>query len=322
MSDIQDEFGPIKFGPVVSWDNVRVKIEGRQWPTRWERRFLQENCKNEEPIKAVPVERSYGKFQKRWLNLNLVAPNEEAIAAFGEDGLLGRFDHTVSCAERALNLVTETQRDAERLYRYFKRHLVIPNVRKTNRWKGREIPGYREFKGTLYIGNPNGFEVVIYADKPCKLTGRPCLHIEHRYHSSTTVRKKPGVNQMTDLLAVNEPMRMDLFQIDVARLGQWKENSKTGTRRRKVGTDGRLGQLVYGNSRSLQELVLRVGRGAFLERINVKLGLERSYGRDEWDQRVARELEKDHEMVNIEGVPQFKNRADEIEFPDVPYVGE
>jgi hypothetical protein len=107
-----------------------------------------------------------------------------------------------------------------------------------------------------------------YADRPSKICGSPCVHVESRVEGSRQVRRL-GIVHPRDLLGFNHLEHfasIRLYRLDRERLGRYHTNSRTGSRRRKPrldslgnNRDAMQGELLYrifgtdadGTSRSL-----------------------------------------------------------------------
>ena len=134
-----------------------------------------------------------------------------------------------------------------------------------------------------------------YADRPSKVTGDiNCFHIEGRHQGAQAVRRL-GLHHPRDLRSFNHEdywqRSLNLYVIDLERLGRWYANRRSGSRRQGVRTE-RFGRLIYNRDRaagavlyqvfsdhpdqnlssqcrqhSLQQLVDQLGRGPFLKRL-------------------------------------------------------
>ena len=80
-----------------------------------------------------------------------------------------------------LDLIVANQHEAELLFGFFDSHLV-------QRWHGRQALNH--YKGTRYTSKKDWARnnIVMYCDRPSKINGQPCLHLEWRVHQASTVR--------------------------------------------------------------------------------------------------------------------------------------
>jgi hypothetical protein len=156
--------------------------------------------------------------------------------------LSGGFDaHVITRFDVALDLVTRTFGEAEALHNYIERRLVQPR---------RSPSGVKRFKSTVYYARASARNnIVIYSDKPSKIDGRPCCHIEWRIGRGAAVRAA-GVDSAADIVALDHrafwAKRLVLRDLPaggmLTRLGrQLRGNSAGKSRPRKV----RLGSGVY-----------------------------------------------------------------------------
>ncbi len=102
-----------------------------------------------------------------------------------QEGLITRVDI-------ALDLVVDAEGSAGRLQRFFERHLV-------QRWRGKRIR--TSFGNTRYwANNPmTARNLAVYSDRPSKVTGAACCHIEHRTCTGEACRRR-GLGTFDELL--------------------------------------------------------------------------------------------------------------------------
>jgi len=70
----------------------------------------------------------------------------------------------------------------------------------TQRWHGMRKMGFAAH-GTYWASPWKGRNIVIYSDRPSKLAGGPCTHVEMRFYSTKQVRKL-GAGSLVELLYV------------------------------------------------------------------------------------------------------------------------
>lgn len=178
--------------------------------------------------------------------------------------------------------------------------IITPDFITKYRWKDRLDRGFVQnwhrnrrivhFPDARYSGPKiSGHRVVWYVDRPAKVSWAPhCLHIEGRYLGVAACRRV-GIQDTGDLIDFDHvgywQNRLQLFEVDMARLGRFDRNKHTGQRRRSrpiasrngfsFDADQSTGRVLFhifgeepGNEfRSVQGFVNAYGRGPYLRRI-------------------------------------------------------
>ena len=119
-------------------------------------------------------------------------PSAEALAFLAREA---SYDHLINRVDVALDLVVETAAAARKLHDFFYRHMV-------QRWHGRRRMAV--YSGTTYLAQDRttARNLVQYCDKPSKVTGGPCCHLEVRLKSASTCRRA-GIEFLDDLLQLD-----------------------------------------------------------------------------------------------------------------------
>lgn len=177
-----------------------------------------------------------------WL-LTIVNPCQKAL-----EFVARRSDVFCNYVEAALDIPTRDKASGMQLVDVFDRHFVQPHHHNSE-------TNTQEF-GSYTRGNKPGLRYVWYGDKPSKVSGQACLHVEARAHGLPAVRRI-GIRDPRDLLTFDHVefwrKRLNLFTIDHERLGRWHSNKLNKSRRQQPQT---------------------IQRGAF--RYNVDAGLGRA----------------------------------------------
>lgn len=122
-------------------------------------------------------------------------------------------DSTISHVEAALDLCTQSKPDASMVTAWINRHLVRKH-RRHNELLGPD--GCMEHEVTY--SSQRRWRVkshVTYGDRPSKITGQPCCHIEYRFLSARYVRQ---------LEAKGEPVRRPADLIGFDHRSFWQEH--------------------------------------------------------------------------------------------------
>jgi hypothetical protein len=100
-------------------------------------------------------------------------------------------DHIVTRFDIAFDLLTHSSKQAQQVQNSILRHLTQP-------WRGhRKVTRYQT---TIYYGaKRTRRNLAMYATRPSKLTGGPAAHIELRYSTAASCRRR-RVNQLKDLV--------------------------------------------------------------------------------------------------------------------------
>lgn len=118
-----------------------------------------------------------------YYKLDISQPSKEALeilAGFMKPGRNIEIGHVITHFEPVMDLVTETEKDAEDVGGYMQERLDH------NLAKGK-VTEYNE-KGTHYWNNSEtDITLVLYSDKPSKVSKKPCVHIEYRFESTDAV---------------------------------------------------------------------------------------------------------------------------------------
>lgn len=95
----------------------------------------------------------------------------------------------------AIDFVTETVEESRELGDWFNRHVV-------KRWHGKQKIG--TYKGTRYTSQRrwNVNQIATYSDRPSKVSGVPCLHVEWRSKGRQPV-KRSGIEVVSDIRRLN-----------------------------------------------------------------------------------------------------------------------
>lgn len=184
------------------------------------------------------------KFQPWWsCKLTMQRPRDEcfgylAFLAFGFLDDVCR-DYKINQLHIALDLCTEIQADAQAVNDFNATYLVKP-------WPGKRKLG--NYGLTLYSAKPSKTQLrnnlVQYSDRPSKITGQPCMHLEWRCLNAGDV-KRAGVQSFDDLINFQhrdfwEP-KLRYQVIDLGALGQRLLKTK---RRQPREKDFRTGHFI------------------------------------------------------------------------------
>lgn len=86
---------------------------------------------------------------------------------------LGMSNYRLNRVDLAFDFMVPTAQGLREFRRFLERHLTQP-------WRGTRKQC--RFEGTLYFGSSwSRRNIAIYSDRPSKITGQPCVHIELRY---------------------------------------------------------------------------------------------------------------------------------------------
>jgi hypothetical protein len=131
-------------------------------------------------------------YRRPWIyKLELHQPRPEAFAYLDRCGFLPE-EYFINYIEFALDLTTETRADKEIVYEFIAAHLV-------QRWRGRR--SVFAFRSGFYNGRRQrgGWNFpVSYTEKPSKITGEPCCHIEWRCQGAKNI-KRLGIHTFADM---------------------------------------------------------------------------------------------------------------------------
>lgn len=163
------------------------------------------------------------KIGQRWVRypvkITIHQPSHEAIQF-----LTGLFDEEtparITRLDLAFDFCTNTIGDARKLQRYFRKHLFKGWHRPVH---GIEAIGLSE-EVTDYIGYRNWrSKIVGYSDRPSKVSGLPCYHLEWRFQSHKAIIAL-GILSIDDLLFFNHrafwETKLRLYEIDLVKLGK------------------------------------------------------------------------------------------------------
>lgn len=190
---------------------------------------LKQHCGTMLPGRHMP-------HQHHWaMRFTLHQPRTEAFYL-----ILHEFKtHLLNRADVALDLVTRKQSEAAILQGYLERHLV-------QRWHGQMKPGKR-YRDTHYSAAKRSPNVIAtYSDKPSKIDGAPCCHVEWRMKGAESV-KRAGLYQLEDLVSFDHRAfwkdRLNLYDIPSGRSLE------------------KLGMMIKGQPRRQKPWIQPLGRG-------------------------------------------------------------
>src|SRR5579863_3280776 len=107
---------------------------------------------------------------------------------------LGKSNYIISRTDVAFDFVVASRDAANGLQRFLEHHLTQP-------WRGKRRT-HSDFT-TLYFGEKiTSRNVAIYSDKPSKITGGHCTHVELRYWHAASCRRI-GIETAEDLLVLD-----------------------------------------------------------------------------------------------------------------------
>lgn len=138
----------------------------------------------------------------------------------------------VSELHPALDLVTDTKKDAQRLGEWLNRRVV-------KLWHGKQKTGW--CVDTRYSSQRcwRTKQLVTYADLPSKVTGQPCLHVEYRIRGAKLARST-GIKNCRDVVRMNwlDWWRQQLLleEVDLRKLGR---QATSRTRQKKTTEEER-----------------------------------------------------------------------------------
>jgi hypothetical protein len=176
--------------------------------------------------------------------LQLQQPNDSALQAIAER------QHHITRVDFALDWIFIDKDECNRAYRDFCRYNVV-------KFHSRR-QGVRFVKTTRYTAGrtaPNN--LVVYADKPSKVSGKPCLHLDWRI-KGTQALKRAGISSVKDLIKFDHRAfweeRLRLCTIDPTKLGINYHNHTLGTNRRKPWV---MTRFRYQQDRTIGGLMIR-----------------------------------------------------------------
>lgn len=160
------------------------------------------------------VIKSYKKmgFSTKWIERrSLQRPTSKAFKFL--ESL--EIDYLINRVELSLDLITQSKVDALVVKEFIDDHIVHP-------WHGKQK--VKIYEDTRYTGSRiDRRNIVTYADKPSKVNGQPCCHIDFRFHSANSVRLL-GVYTMNDLYNFGHfefwKKRLVLKYVDMEKLGK------------------------------------------------------------------------------------------------------
>lgn len=181
--------------------------------------YLRKHCNHADLRLGRPIPNSDSDFL-----LTIVAPTESALKYLARRSWL-----IPNYVEVALDFLTRDQESAQRLRDIFDHCFV-------QQWHGKDEL-HPEENGSYTRRNRPGVRFAWYGDRPCKLIDLPSFHIEARAHGMAAVRRI-GLHHARDLLKFDHisfwKKNLNLYQIDLDRLGRWYGNRQLGKRRRKM----------------------------------------------------------------------------------------
>lgn len=202
--------------------------------------------------------------------LTVVCPTRRALE------LLSKLEGAiVNYVEVARDIETASKSEAHELAEYALHHFVQPK-------HGRRKTVV--FETSVYTGpNKPGHRFVWYWDRGSKVALAPrVLHFECRAHGVAAVRRVLKVKRPSDLLTFDFEkfwqQHLRVYTVDLARLGRFNENRRTGRRRKSPRvspdrwsySDRRIGSMIFRRlGRTAQGLVDGYGRGPYLRRLQV-----------------------------------------------------
>jgi hypothetical protein len=195
-------------------------------------------------VKNGPARFSHNFVQR----VDLYQPSQEAL-----EWLSHRNDVLLNYAEFALDWVLACDEDRQAAFRAAARTLV----KRHHRRQGLRFVGDNVEKITLYTGPRTAANVVvIYADKPSKISGEPCVHTEWRAKGVAALRCAE-IHSVQDLLTFDHRRfwrdRLILCDIDRRKLGRCYNKWVRKSRRRSPWIIG------YGESGFTYDMDLRAG---------------------------------------------------------------
>lgn len=179
-------------------------------------------------------------------------------------GVLASFDEVLlNYVEIAFDLVLPDEMTAHRCVEFFKDHFAQPWHRASMQpafyYKGPDLTGYSTRRSPRRGERRNGIWLVCYADRPCRVTNEPhCFHAEIRVQGVQALRRL-GIHHPRDLVGFDFASffakHINLYEIDLERLGRYLHNRQSGTKRKSArieafgpisyNVDHRQGATVY-----------------------------------------------------------------------------
>ena len=260
--------------PVAYFDKLAFRTNRK--PTRKQLDFLRDNSNFARADHGNPIRGS----DKKYI-LTIVNPNNACLQFLSK-----RRELVVNRVEVALDLICETADEVVQLEDLFDEFFVQP-------WHGRRQT-IKVGAGT-YTGQDRGagFHLTWYGDRASKRTGDEfCFHLEGRHQGVTAVRRA-GIERPADLLTFDHGaywrQHLNLFEIDLERLGRFHQNRIESRRRQTADVaidrtgkhsynlDHRRGSILFrinsadhpSDIAPVQEFVDRYGRGPYLRQLDV-----------------------------------------------------
>jgi len=168
--------------PIAYLDTAQVWIPGPLPPSKLRRLMLY--------CQRVTQFRLHKKLRGRWqYRLLFQRPDRNALQKF-EKFTAGRY--LINRVEIALDLLVSTKAEASALEAHLLKHVV-------QKWHGdRKVT---RFKHTTYWSSDGwtARNFALYADRPSKMTGEPCAHLELRIRRAAACRRA-SIKTMSDLI--------------------------------------------------------------------------------------------------------------------------
>ena len=127
-----------------------------------------------------------------YYRLTVFQPRDEAFS-FLHKVLKGRY--YINSIEFALDLITKNMIDSDKIHDFLDGHQI-------KLWRGKQQLGY--YQTTTYSSEDRWVNnaIVRYSDKPSKMNGRHCCHVEWRMSRAGTIRTA-GINNLLNLMDFN-----------------------------------------------------------------------------------------------------------------------
>ena len=228
--------------------------------------------------------------------LHLHQPTKEALRFLDEIVTSRGIGYFINWVDLALDYVFHDESEARLFYVFFDQHLIKP-------WHGRQQLQYVET--TRYTSERRWVrnQIILYCDKPSRISGEPCTHLEWRVRTkgATQARK---LGDLQNLIAFDHRAfwrtQLVLKQIDFQMLGR---------QRRGGGRDKKPNLLSYG---PLESVDADVRAGHRLARLASYAIYEREMLRWEGARKSYREMMEKHKMGLV------RERPYPPIMPDVP----
>jgi hypothetical protein len=112
-------------------------------------------------------------------------------------GVISRFDLAIDHTPDGITLTNLKDKILRQVWLRWRRRAPMGHDGETNYWVGLISKAKRRTRN-----------LVLYADKPSKITGEPCVHLELRFYNSDTIRRQ-GIRSIRALITINPKALLD-----------------------------------------------------------------------------------------------------------------